>query len=104
MAKFHGEIGYIKTVETSPGVYSEVVTEHIYTGDILRNNQRWENGEQVNPNIKISNRFSVVGDAYALENFQYMRYIKWMGTRWIISSIEIQRPRLILTVGEVYNG
>lgn len=103
MAKFHGIIGYVQTEETAPGVYNEVVTERTYTGDILRNNRRWENSERLNDNLVINNQFSIVADAFAYENFQNIRYIQWMGTSWKVNSIEIQRPRLILTVGGVYN-
>lgn len=104
MAKFHGVIGYIKTEETSPGVHSEVVTERVYTGDILRNNQSFEKSEYLNSNLNIRNRFSIVADAFAYENFPYIRFIQWMGTKWSVNSIEIERPRIILTVGDVYNG
>lgn len=103
MAKFHGIIGYVQTEETAPGVYNEVVTERTYTGDILRNNRRWENSERLNDNLVINNQFSIVADVFAYENFQNIRYIQWMGTSWKVNSIEIQRPRLILTVGGVYN-
>ena len=32
-----------------------------------------------------------------------MRYVEFMGAKWKISSVEVQYPRLILTVGGVYN-
>lgn len=104
MAKFHGMVGYVQTEETEPGVHAEVVTERAYTGDILRNNQRWEKSEHLNDDFVINNRFSIVADAYAYENFQNIRYIKWIGVCWKVSSVDIERPRLILTVGGVYNG
>jgi hypothetical protein len=109
MAKFHGVIGYAQTEETAPGVHSEVVTERPCSGEILRNNQRWENGTRsgemkINDDITLNNQFSVIGDAFAHQNLQYMRYVKWMGTRWKIESVEIRSPRLILTIGGVYNG
>lgn len=104
MAKFHGVIGYIHIMETSPGVHTEVVTERETNGDILRNNHRWENSGQLNDNLTINNQFSIVADAFAFENFQNMRYLKWMGTKWKISTVEIQKPRLIINIGGVYNG
>mgnify|MGYP006864921188 CR=1 FL=1 len=104
MAKFYGKIGFIKVEETSPGVHTEVPTERPYVGDLLRRNVRWQNGEQQNANLTIDNRFSVVGDAFAYANFQYMRYIEYQGTKWSISSFEIQSPRIIITVGGIYNG
>lgn len=105
MAKFHGVIGYVDTQETAPGVYTEVVTEYNYTGDVIRSMKRWEPSNiSLNDNLAMSNQFSIVADAFAMANFQTMRYVKWNGVPWKILNIEIQRPRLLLTVGEVYNG
>lgn|SRR5512135_1427462 len=106
MAKFHGIIGYVKheESETAPGSYSEVITERPCSGDILRNTKRWENGDKVNDNLTVDNRFSIIADEYAISNIQIMRYLKIMGSSWKITSFEIQRPRIILTVGGVYNG
>jgi len=104
MAKFQGKIGFVNSQETAPGVHSEVITERNYKGDILRNSQSWERGEYLNDNIDISNRLSIVADQFAYDNLSYMRYIFWMNAKWKIKSIDIQRPRLILTVGGVYNG
>jgi hypothetical protein len=106
MAKFHGVIGYIKNEEkeTAPGVYQEVVTERPCSGDIIRDTKRWENGDRVNDNLTIDNRFSIIADEYAISNIQIMRYLTIRGSSWKITSYEIQRPRIILTVGGVYNG
>jgi hypothetical protein len=106
MAKFHGKIGYSKTTEseTAPGVFEEVITEYTYSGDVIRDTRRWEKSNNLNDNLNISNLFSVVGDWYSYENFSQMRYITYMGAKWKITSVEIQRPRLILTVGGVYNA
>ena len=104
MAKFQGFIGYVETKKTAPGVLTEVVTEHSCRGDMLRDNQRWENSGHLNDNLTINNQFSIVGDAFAYNNFQNIRYIKWKGSSWKVISIEIRRPRLILTVGGVYNA
>lgn len=105
MAKFYGAIGYTDTVNKGAGVYAEeVVCERMYRGDVLRNVRKLENGESINDNLTISNEFSIVADAYAYEHFHQMRYIKWMGARWKISNVDVQRPRLILSIGGVYNG
>ena len=104
MARFHGVVGYSDTVETKPGVWTETVIERVYSGDILRNTRRWEPSQQVNDNLNINNQISIVADAYAYDHFFAMRYIKWMGTLWKVTNVEVQRPRLILTIGGVYNG
>lgn len=103
MAKFFGKIGFTKTEETAPGVYREVTTERDYRGDVLRNTRKWENGEYLNDDLNVNNQISIVADAYANENFFAMRYISWMGAYWKITNVEVQRPRLILTIGGVYN-
>ena len=104
MAKFFGKIGYAETVETTPGVWEEKITEHEYFGDLIRNTRSLQSGEQLNDNINISNEISIVADPFAYENFHSMRYVEFMNAKWKISSVEVQYPRLILSVGGLYNG
>lgn len=104
MAKFYGAIGYGETVETAPGVYQDVITERSYRGDITRNTRRLEDGDKVNDDISVSNSLSIVADEYANEHFFAIRYVRWAGTLWKVSNVEVQRPRLLLTLGGVYNG
>ena len=105
MAKFFGPIGYAgETKETSPGVWNEVITEHNYYGDVVKNISKVRSGDGLNDNIIVENQLSIVADEFAYSNFQSIRYAKWMGAFWKISSVNVQRPRLILTIGEVYNG
>lgn len=104
MAKFYGEIGYAETSETAPGVWSDAITERNYFGDELKNTRRLEAGEGLNDNLAINNTISIVADPFAYQHFHAMRYVKWMGALWKITNVEVQRPRLILTIGGVYNG
>ena len=103
MAKFYGKIGYIQTVESEPGYWEEKAIEREYYGDITRNTSRYQQDGHVNENIVINNVLSIVADPYANENFQHMRYVKWMGAKWKISNIEVQYPRLTLTLGGIYH-
>jgi hypothetical protein len=104
MGKFYGPIGYAESKETSPGVWVDSITERHYRGDIIRSSRSWSSGESVNDNLKISNDISIIADPFAYQNIHNMKYITWMGADWKISKIDIQRPRLLLTIGEVYNG
>lgn len=104
MAKFYGPIGYAEEVVTRPGVTQEIITERNYYGDVITNNRRLERGEGLNDDVKIWNKFSIVADAYAYEHFFAIRYLKWMGVAWKISEVEVDRPRLTLTVGGIWNG
>lgn len=104
MAKFYGVIGYAVTVETEPGIYEETIVERPYYGDLIKNTRRLQTAGKVNDDINISNQISIVADPYANENFHAMRYVEFMGTKWRISDVDVQYPRLILTAGGVYNG
>lgn len=104
MAKFYGVIGYVETVETSPGVWEEQITEHNYYGELVRNTSRFQVSDQVNDNINIANEISVIADPFATQNFHAMRYVEFMGAKWKITNVEVRYPRLILTIGGVYNG
>lgn len=104
MAKFYGEIGYAVVNESAPGVHRNEIIEREYFGDIIRNTRRLQPSDQLNDNINISNEISIIADPYANENFHSMQYVKFMGTKWKITNVEVLYPRLVLTVGGVYNG
>lgn len=104
MAKFYGVIGFAETVETRPGVWVEQITERNYYGDLLQNIRRLESTDQVNSDINISNRISIVADPYANDHFHAIRYVKFNGAKWKAASVEALPPRLVLTLGGVYNG
>ena len=104
MAKFYGKIGYIKSVEVRPGVWDNKVTERSYYGDVTRNTSRFQSTGEVNDDVNINNNISIVADPYANENFHYMRYVEFMGTKCKITNVEIKYPRIVLTIGGVYNG
>ena len=104
MAKFCGIIGFAETKETKPGVWTEQIIEHVYFGDMNRNTRRLQSSGNLNDNIVIANELSIVADPYANENFHAIRYVEFMGTKWKISTVEVQYPRLILTLGDEYNA
>ena len=104
MAKFYGKIGYAETVEPVPGVWKEQITEREYFGDVIRNSRRLQNSGNLNDDVMISNEISILSDPYAVNNFHSMRYIEFMGAKWKVSDVEVQYPRLLLTLGGLYNG
>ncbi len=104
MAKYYGKIGYSVTEETEPGVWEERVAERSYYGDLIKNMRRYQSADKVNDDLNISNEISILADAFAYENFHAMKYVEFMGAKWKVTSVEVQHPRLILTIGGVYNG
>lgn len=104
MARFSGEIGYGESVESSPGVWEDVIVEKSYFGDVIRNTRKLQDGSKVNDDISVQNSISIVADAYAGEHFFAIRYIRWAGALWRVSDVEVQSPRLLLRLGSKYNG
>lgn len=104
MAKYSGKIGFLKTIETAPGVSMPKTIERKYYGDILRNNRRWApQSNTINDDIQIDNQISIVADKFAGENIGYMRYATFMGNKYKITSASIEYPRITLTLGGLYN-
>lgn len=104
MARFYDVIGFGHTEEGVPGVWKDVITERSYFGDIIRNSRELRDAQEVNQELSVSNSVSIVADAYASDNFFAIRYARWMGSLWAVTNVEVQRPRLILRLGGVYNG
>lgn len=104
MAKFYGMIGYSETIEEAPGVWIEQITPRLYFGDLIRDTRSIQAADKINNDINISNNISIIADPFANQNFHSMRYVEYMGAKWKITNVEVQYPRLILTVGGVYNG
>lgn len=104
MARFFGKVGFAETEETAPGVWTPKVIEREYFGDLTRNTRRYDSAGQFNDNLNVANEISLVADPYACQNFHSIRFVEFMGARWSVTTAEVAYPRLILTVGGVYNG
>jgi hypothetical protein len=106
MARFFGEVGYGASVEDPPasGVWVDTITEYAYQGDVIRNSRQLENSDKVNNDVVVANSISIVADELANENFFNIKYIRWAGVLWTVTSVEVRSPRLVLSLGSVYNG
>lgn len=104
MAKFHGKIGYALPGESALGVWTDTIVEKDYRGDVVLDQRRWQSGDKVNDNLNVDNSISIIADKYAYQNLGNMKYIIWDGIAWKIQSLSINRPRVILQIGGVYNG
>lgn len=103
MAKFYGNIGFVETVETAPGVYVEKAIEKPYKGDIVKNYVRWDpSTNSINNNFTVNNSIVILADSFAITHSPRIRYVEWMGSYWEVKSIAIDRPRLTLELGGVY--
>ena len=106
MAKWFGKVGYEVSTEVEPGIWTEGdIVEHEYYGDTISDSRRLQSTGEVNDGISVATKISIVSDPFAYENCSHMIYAEIMGDKWKITSIDAsQRPRLILTIGGVYNG
>ena len=102
MNKWYGSIGYADNVEVEPGIYEDQIIEKQYFGDVTRNIRKLQGSGEINDDLNLSNAISIVADPYAIENFYKMRYADFNGTKWKITDVEVQYPRLILTLGGVW--
>lgn len=103
MAKFAGQVGYISQEESVLGVWTPVEKTRKMKGDFYMESSRHQNGDKVNKDISLNHRISLVGDAYAFDNYYAMRWIEIDGIKWDIVSLEVKRPRIIVNVGGLYN-
>ena len=106
--KFYGAIGFVDYVEEDPvdhpGVMIEKITERVYAGDMPRIiSHSQPASEQVTDDIKLNNQISVMLDPYALDNFSKIRYVTFLNSKWEVSAVEVQYPRLVISFGGLYH-
>ena len=103
MAKWFGKIGFAATCVTATDVWEDDITEIEYGGDTIKSRYRIQSTGNLNDDIIVVNEISIVADSFANENFRYMKWVEFMGVKWKITNVDVQYPRLILTIGDVYN-
>ncbi len=107
MAKYCGMIGFRETVETEAGIWEPSITEHRHYGEVIKNyvrNAYEAEYTTTNKTPQCNNTLSILADPYAFENFHNIIYAVYMGTKWTVSNVEVQYPRLLLSLGGVYSG
>lgn len=103
--KFRGKVGFAIVEEEEPGIYSPTtIKEREYTGETVKWVSKWQIGDGINDNQSLENQISIIADPFAFEHFTNIVYIEFMKSKWKVNSVEIQYPRLVLSVGGVYNG
>lgn len=103
MARFYGKIGFGVTEETRPGVWMDKIVERPYYGTANRIIARQEPAEKVNNDLVLNDEISVIADSYAYAHYSEIKYVVYMGVKWKVTAVQLQRPRLILNMGKVWN-
>lgn len=105
MSKFCGILGYAITGEIKPGVWADsTIVEKNIIGTLIKNTNKVDENSKVNQDITISNQVSIVADPEITQNFRFIKYIKFEGVAWTVKIVDVQYPRLILTLGGEYNA
>lgn len=103
MNKYSGKVGLVMDVEVRPGIWKQQAVEKFVYGEIIRDNRNSVTSDQVNDNMKINNQISIVASPFLMENFRSIKYLTYAGAKWRITTVEVKYPRLLLSMGEVYN-
>jgi hypothetical protein len=105
--RFHGKVGYASDTVEDPadsGIWKDIMTDQTYIGDVTRAVRQLEEADSVHDEPVPSHSISIVADPYSVEHFMKIKYVEWAGVRWTVTSVEVKPPRLILSLGDVYNG
>lgn len=103
--KWYGKVGYIKHVQSAPSVWTDEETIREYQGDVYRiSNQYSANSDSTNDDFTANHQISIIADPYLCSNCHSIRWVEFMGARWKVKSFEVKPPRLVLTIGGVWNG
>ncbi len=105
MAKYYGSVGFSISVESeeSPGDWEAKIVERKYYGEVLSRKRSWKQTSNLNDDLVINNEISILADPFAYHNIGEIRYVTWMGTKWRVTNIDVNYPRLTLSIGDVYN-
>ena len=105
MARYYGEVGYAVQREVRPSVWEDEITERLYFGETVERSYRFQTPQdQISNNLMLNTDFDIIADDFAIDHWSHIRYIVYGGTRWSVTSISVDRPRIHLKVGGIYNG
>lgn len=105
MAKYYGKIGFAEDGEVRKGVWDHLnIVERSYSGDVVRNRRQLTGSDKVVDDINVTDEISIIADPYAYHHFFTIQYATYQGVRWKVTSVAVESPRLILTLGGIYNG
>lgn len=107
--KFYGIVGFAADLKegrgSNEGIVKEApIVEREYFGDVQRLSRRSDTGTDIIDDVHINVQISIVADDYINSHMHSIKYVDFEGTLWKVTSVEPIRPRIILTIGGVYNG
>lgn len=103
--KFSGKAGFrIDDVEIEPGVYEPTVAVKSIKGTVISNYYQHQNSDKSTiDNARITNQLSIVANQFLNEHIANLVYIEFQGVKWKVESFDIRPPRVVVSLGGVYN-
>lgn len=103
--RYYGLIGFGMTVnQGDDDVYKEEIEARPYMGDVVRHMYNMQSSDKLTKDIQVNMQISILADEFAVNFMHLIRYAEWRGVKWQVTAVEPQYPRLILSLGGVYNG
>lgn len=103
--KFSGKAGFrIDDVEIEPGVYKPQVVVKAIKGSVVSNSYQHQNSDKSTiDNVRITNQLSIVANQFLNKHITNLMYVEFQGVKWKVESFDIQPPRVVVSLGGVYN-
>lgn len=100
---WYGQIAFSHQTKDETGVVDDHPILKNYYGQVIRNSKR-DQLQNINPNLSITNQISVIADPFLETSFHDILYVTFMGSKWRVSSVEVQpnNPRLTINISELY--
>ena len=94
---------WVEDIEETPGIHKPSIIEKKYYCDCSKAMQRWQQGDEMNSEIKINNTISILSDIFMMTNLKSIKYAIWNGMKLTVTSITVNYPRITLELGGFYN-
>jgi hypothetical protein len=102
--RYSGKFGFAESTEVRPGIWEDVITESDHLGEVVQSTEAFTVDGSVIPQYRTTTSVSVLSDGVLKENYTHLKYITYAGENWTIASVVVQPPRIVIYIGEVYNG
>lgn len=103
--RYYGLIGFGQTVnQDGDDMWREEITERPYMGDVVKRTYNMQSADKLTKDVQVNMQISIVADEFAADFMHLIRYAEWRGVRWQVVAVDPQFPRLVLSLGGVYNG
>ena len=104
-SRWYGKIGFGVTKDVGKGVWKPTIEEREYYGNIISVRKTAESQPySTNDTVRINTKTSIIDDGFISVNCATIHYVEFMGALWKVAEVTPEYPRLVLTLGGVYES